>query len=50
MHASLNKSQARNALARAVFFHRLGEMNDRSFEQQRYCSCGLNLVTAAMVL
>jgi TnpA family transposase len=50
VHAGLNKGQARNALARAVFFHKLGEMHDRSFEQQRYCSGGPNLVTAAMVL
>ena len=50
VHAGLNKGQARNALARAVFFHRLGEMHDRSFEQQRHCSGGLNLVTAAIML
>ena len=30
----LNKGEARNALARAVFFNRLGEMRDRSFENQ----------------
>jgi len=47
---SLNKGEARNALARAVFFHRLGEIRDRSFEQQRYRASGLNLVTAAIVL
>jgi len=41
---------ARNALARAVFFNRLGEIRDRSFEQQRYRASGLNLVTAAIVL
>jgi TnpA family transposase len=28
----LNKGQAKNALARAVFFNRLGELRDRSFE------------------
>lgn len=33
VHAELNKGEARNALARAVFFHRLGEIRDRSFEQ-----------------
>jgi TnpA family transposase len=47
VHAGLNKGEARNALARAVFFNRLG---DRSFEQQRYRASGLNLVTAAIVL
>lgn len=31
-NAGLNKGEARNALARAVFFNRLGEMRDRSFE------------------
>ncbi|EPN17795.1 ISAfe5, transposase orfB, partial [Pseudomonas syringae pv. actinidiae ICMP 19070] len=33
VHAGLNKGEARNALARAVFFNRLGEIRDRSFEQ-----------------
>ena len=50
VHAGLNKGEARNALARAVFFCRLGEMRDRSFERQRYRASGLNLVTAAIVL
>jgi len=48
--AGLNNGEARNALARAVFFNRLGEVRDRSFEQQRYRASGLNLVTAAIVL
>ena len=50
VHAGLNKGEARNALARAVFFNRLGEMRDRSFENQRYRARGLNLVTAVIVL
>ena len=50
VHAGLNQGEARNALARAVFFYRLGEIRDRSFEQQRYRASGLNLVTAAIVL
>lgn len=50
VHAGLNKGEARNALARAVFFNRLGEIRDRGFEQQRYRANGLNLVTAAIVL
>ena len=50
MRAGLNKREARNALARAVFFNRLGEARDRSFEQQRFRASGLNLVTAAIVL
>lgn len=48
--AGLNKGEARNALARAVFFNRLGEIRDRSFEHQRYRASGLNLVTEAIVL
>lgn len=48
--AGLNKGEARNNLARAVFFNRLGEIRDRSFEQQRYRASGLNLLTAAIVL
>jgi len=50
VHAGLNKGEARNALARAVFFNRLGEIRDRGFEQQRYRASGLNLVTAAIML
>ncbi len=49
VQAGLNKGEARNALARAVFFNRLGEIRDRSFENQRYRASGLNLVTAAIV-
>ena len=37
-------------MARAVFFNRLGEIRDRSFENQRFRASGLNLVTAAIVL
>jgi TnpA family transposase len=48
--AELNKGEARNALSRAVYFNRLGEMRDRSFEHQRYRASGLNLVTAAIIL
>ena len=48
--AGLNKGEARNTLARAVFFNRLGEIRDRSFEQQRYRASGLNLLTAAIIL
>jgi TnpA family transposase len=50
VHAGLNKGEARNALARAVFLCRLGEIRDRSFEQQRYRASGLTLVTAAVAL
>jgi TnpA family transposase len=50
VHSGLNKGEAKNALARAVFFNRLGEIRDRSFENQRYRASGLNLVVAAVVL
>ena len=46
----MNKGEARNALARAVFLNRLNKMRDRSFENQRYRASGLNLVVAAIVL
>jgi len=50
VNAGLNKGESKNALARAVFFNRLGEMRDRSFEHQRYRASGLNLVVAAIIL
>ena len=48
--AGLNKGDARNSLARAVFFNRLGEIRDRSFENQRHRASGLNFVVAAITL
>ncbi|OSM08616.1 putative Tn3 family transposase [Magnetofaba australis IT-1] len=50
MQIGLNKGEAKNALARAVFLNRLGEIRDRSFENQRYRANGLNLVVAAIIL
>lgn len=50
IHVGLNKGEARNALARAVFFHRLGELRDRTHENQRHRACGLNLVVSSIVL
>ena len=46
----LNKGEARNTLARAIFFNRLGELRDRSFENQAYRASGLNLIVAAIIL
>ena len=43
----LNKGEAKNAPARAVFLNRLGEIRDRSFENQLYRASGLNVVVAA---
>jgi TnpA family transposase len=50
VHSGLNKGEARNALARAVFLNRLGEIRDRRFDNQRYRASGLNLVVAAIIL
>lgn len=46
----LNKGEAKNALSRAVFFNRLGEIRDRSYENQRYRASGLNLIVASIIL
>lgn len=46
----LNKGELKHSLARAIFFHRLGEIRDRSFEDQSLRASGLNLVIAAIVL
>src|SRR5277367_4220590 len=46
----LNKGEARNALARAVYFCRLGEVRDRGFENQFFRASGLNLLVAAIIL
>ena len=48
--AELNKGESRNALARAVCFHRLGRIHDRSYENQQHRASGLNLVVAAIIL
>jgi len=49
-NAGLNKGEAHHALKRAVFFHRLGEIRDRTFENQRYRAGGLNLAVTAIIL
>lgn len=48
--AELNKGESRNALARAVCFHRLGRIRDRTPENQQHRAGGLNLVVAAIIL
>lgn len=50
VQVGLNKGEAKNALARAVFLNRLGEIRDRSYENQRYRASGLNLVVSAIIL
>jgi TnpA family transposase len=49
-HGNLNKGESRHALARAVFFHRLGELRDRTAEAMAYHASGLNLVVNAIIL
>ena len=46
----LNKGESRNSLARAVFIHRLGEIRDRTYENQQHRASGLNLLVTAIVL
>ncbi len=46
----LNKGESRNSLARAVFIHRLGEIRDRTYENQQHRASGLNLVVSAIIL
>ncbi len=50
INANLNKGEARNALARAVFFNRLGELRDRSYEDQMNRSSGLTFLCAAIAM
>lgn len=50
VNANLNKGEARNSLARAVFFNRLGELRDRSYEDQMNRSSGLTLLCAAIAM
>lgn len=47
--ADLNKGEARNSLARAVF-KRLDHIGDRSFNVKRHRASGLGQVTAASTL
>ncbi len=46
----LNKGESRNSMARAVFLHRLGEIRDRTYENQQHRISGLNLVVTAIIL
>ena len=46
----LNKGESRNSLARAVFIHRLGEIRDRTYENQQHRASGLNFLVTAIIL
>jgi TnpA family transposase len=50
INANLNKGESRNSLARAVFFNRLGELRDRSYEDHANRASGLALLTSAIAL
>ena len=50
VHLGLNKGEARNSLARAVFFYRHGAVRDRLREDLQNKASGLNLIVAAIVL
>ena len=50
VHVGLNKGEARNSLARAVFFYRRGAAGDRLREDLQNKASGLNLVVAAIIL
>jgi TnpA family transposase len=45
----LNKGESRNSLARVVFIHRLGEIRDRTYENQQHRASGLNLLVTAII-
>ena len=45
----MNKGEASNALRRAIFFHRQGEICDPTFENQSFRASGLSVLTAAIV-
>jgi hypothetical protein len=38
------------SLARAVFIHRLGEIRDRTYENQQHRASGLNFIVTAIIL
>jgi len=46
----LNKGESRNALSRAVCFHRLGRIRDQTYENRKHRASSLNLVVAAIIL
>ena len=47
--AGLSKSEARHTLAKAVFAHSQGRIQDRSHDAQQRCVMALSLVIAAIV-
>ncbi|MED3329728.1 Tn3 family transposase [Bacillus thuringiensis] len=49
VQVELNKGESKNSLARAVFFNQLGEIRDRSYEDQLHRASGLQLIISAIV-
>jgi TnpA family transposase len=49
-HVGRNKGEQQNALRRAVFVNRLGELRDRTCEHQRHRTSGLKLIVSAITL
>ena len=50
VQVGLNKGEAKHALTRAIHFNRLGEIRDKTYEDQLYKASGLNLVASAIIL
>ncbi len=50
VQVGLNKGEAKHSLARAVCFHRLGEIRDRSYEDQLHRVNGLQLLISVIVI
>ena len=50
VHTGLNKGEAKHALTRAIHFNRLGEIRDKTYQNQLYKASGLNLVASAIIL
>lgn len=50
VQVELNKGEAKHSLARAVCFHRLGEIRDRSYEDQLHRVNGLQLLISVIVI
>ncbi len=46
----MQQGQSRNSMSRAVFIHRLGEIRDRTYENQQHRFSGLNLLVTAIIL
>ena len=46
----LNTGETRNSMSRAVFIHRIGEIRERTCENQQHRFSGLNLLVTAIIL